>query len=124
MLSENVFGDPLELCCTSPMTGFFRNGSCETCEEDRGVHVVCAVMTDEFLQFSKKMGNDLMTARPEYQFPGLKAGDSWCLCAFRWKEAWLAGCPPEVYLKATNKEVLVHIPLEVLQKYAVDYNIK
>jgi uncharacterized protein len=115
--SKNVLGTQLETCCTSPMTGFYRNGVCETGDLDAGRHVVCAQVTDEFLAFTKSQGNDLSTPMPEYNFPGLKAGDRWCLCASRWREAWLAGFAPPVVLAATHSKALEYISLEVLQEY-------
>lgn len=118
-MNKNVLDGPLENCCTDPMTGFFRNGRCETCEEDVGLHTVCAVMTDEFLEFSKEHGNDLSTPRPEYDFVGLKAGDCWCICLGRWIEAWQAGMAPRVRLTATHSSVLEHVPLDELAKHAV-----
>jgi uncharacterized protein len=116
--SKNVLGSQLETCCTSPMTGFYRNGVCETGELDSGRHVVCAQVTDEFLAFTKSQGNDLSTPMPEYNFPGLKAGDCWCLCASRWREAWLAGFAPPVVLAATHSKTLEYVSLEVLQEYS------
>ena len=117
---HNVFGDELETCCTDPMTGFYRTGNCETGPQDLGKHVVCAEMTDEFLQFTKARGNDLTTPMPEYNFPGLEPGDRWCLCASRWKEAYDAGIAPPVHLAATHQAALDIIPLEVLQAHAID----
>ena len=105
-MRTNVLGHPLQCCCTSPLTGFYRDGFCRTGAEDSGLHTVCAVMTYEFLQFSKSRGNDLMTARPEYSFPGLKPGDRWCLCASRWAEAHKAGCAPPVVLAACAEAAL------------------
>ena len=102
------------------MTGFFRDGCCETGPSDRGRHIVCAVMTDEFLVFSKAQGNDLSTPRPEYRFAGLKAGNQWCLCLERWKEAHRAGFAPKVILEATHEITLERVPLEILQKFAVE----
>lgn len=117
-MSLNVFGEPLIACSTSPMTGFYRNGCCETDAEDRGTHTVCAVMTKEFLEFSLAQGNDLISPRPLWQFPGLKAGDRWCLCAGRWIEAYKAGKAPKVVLEATHEKTLDYIPLEELVKFA------
>lgn len=117
--ARNVLGGTLLTCCTSPMTGFFRNGKCDTNEQDTGLHVVCAVLTEEFLRFSKDQGNDLITARPEWGFPGLKAGDKWCLCAARWKEAHEAGVAPKVLLEATHQNALQVVALEDLKRYAV-----
>ena len=119
-MPSNVFGNPLKICCQSPMTGFYRDGFCKTDSEDLGTHILCAVMTDDFLQFSKSKGNDLITARPEYRFPGLKAGDCWCLCITRWKEAYQAGVAPLVNLEATHELALAYVPLNILQKYAVN----
>jgi uncharacterized protein (DUF2237 family) len=102
-----------------PVTGFYRNGCCETGPEDMGLHTVCAVMTDAFLAFSKAVGNDLSTPRPEYGFAGLKPGDRWCLCAPRWKEALDAGAAPKVVLEATHEETLAIVPLGVLKDHAV-----
>ena len=119
-LPRNVFGGRLEECSSKPLTGFFRDGCCNTSVEDVGSHTVCAVMTDEFLRFSKARGNDLSTPMPEFGFPGLKAGDRWCLCAPRWKEALDAGVAPPVVLDATHEETLVITPLGVLKDYAVE----
>jgi len=113
----NVFGLPLEVCGCDPMTGFYRDGNCETGEDDFGVHVVCARVTAEFLEFSRSRGNDLST--PRAGFPGLKPGDRWCLCAARWLEAHEAGAPPPVVLGATHQAALRVIPLEVLRKYSL-----
>ena len=115
----NVYGKPLIPCCMSPMTGFYRTGYCETNLEDQGKHIVCAVMTDEFLTFSKAQGNDLSTPRPEYDFPGLVAGDKWCLCLLRWKEAYDHGCAPQVILDATHQKALTVVSLKVLSEFAV-----
>ena len=116
----NVLGTELEICCQSPMTGFFRDGFCYTSRGDWGRHTVCAVMTDEFLQFSRSRGNDLITPNPAMACPGLKAGDRWCLCASRWVEALKAGVAPPVYLKATNQAALEMIELSALQQKAAD----
>lgn len=115
---KNVLGSRLFPCSTNPVTGFFRDGHCHTCEEDAGQHTICTEVTAEFLAFSKKAGNDLSTPRPEYQFPGLKPGDRWCVCAGRWKEAFDAGCAPPVILRATHERALEVVPIEILQKYA------
>ncbi len=115
----NVFGEPLILCSMNPLTGFFRNGNCITGPLDEGRHTVCAVMTDAFLAFSKSRGNDLSTPMPEYAFPGLKAGDRWCLVALRWVEALEAGMAPQVVLKATHQSVLNYVEIDVLRKYSV-----
>ena len=118
--SVNVLGDALETCSTAPMTGFFRNGCCDTNAMDRGSHTVCAVMTAEFLAFSKERGNDLSTPRPEYGFPGLKPGDRWCLCAARFVEAWEAGVAPPVLLEATHVASLAVVALDDLRAHALD----
>lgn len=115
----NVLGGPLKSCSLEPMTGWYRDGCCRTDEHDRGRHVVCAVMTSEFLEFSRIQGNDLSTPRPEYQFPGLKGGDQWCLCAARWAEAHAAGCAPQVVLEATEASALKYAPLDAFLAYAV-----
>lgn len=117
-ISLNIFGEKLKSCSTDPVTGFYRNGCCETGPQDSGRHLVCAVMTDEFLEFSRLQGNDLITALPQYNFPGLKEGDRWCLCALRWKEAFDAGKAPEIILEATNEKVLKIIEMKDLLKYA------
>jgi uncharacterized protein (DUF2237 family) len=115
---RNVFNEPLVPCSFEPLTGYFRDGCCRTNEEDTGTHVVCAIMTAEFLSFSRSKGNDLSTSRPEWGFAGLKPGDQWCLCALRWKEAWQAGFAPRVVLESTNSRVLDFITLDDLQEYA------
>ena len=117
---RNVLGGPLELCSADPLTGFFRDGCCRTDEDDTGSHTVCARVTEEFLAFSRAVGNDLSTARPEYGFPGLKPGDRWCLCAARWREAFQNGCAPEVFLGATHERALDTCTLEELQAHAAD----
>ena len=118
--ARNVLGGELKSCSTDPMTGFFRNGCCETGPHDLGLHTVCAVMTAEFLVYSKRAGNDLSTPRPELAFPGLKPGDRWCLCAPRWKEALDAGAAPKVVLESTHEETLAIVPLGVLKDHAVE----
>lgn len=118
--SLNVLGEPLAPCSTAPMTGFFRNGACDTCPEDRGSHTVCAVMTDEFLAYSKYLGNDLSTPRPEFGFPGLKAGDRWCLCAGRFLQAHEEGVAPRIHLAATHLRALDVVPIDILESCAVD----
>jgi uncharacterized protein len=118
--SRNVLGQRLEVCSLKPMTGFFRNGCCDTSRQDFGSHTVCAVMTAEFLAFSKAAGNDLSTPMPAYGFPGLVPGDRWCLCAPRWAEALLAGTPPKVVLRATHEGALEHCDLEDLKRHAID----
>ena len=117
--ARNVLGGELTACSTRPMTGFFRNGCCETGPEDLGLHTVCALVDDEFLAFSKAAGNDLSTPRPEFGFAGLKDGDRWCLCAGRWKEAYDAGYAPQVVLECTHEETLAIVPLGVLKDYAI-----
>ncbi len=117
--SKNVLGEKLEVCCTSPMTGFQRNGLCDTGPMDMGVHVVCARVTEEFLNFTKSRGNDLSTPMPEHSFPGLKPGDCWCLCASRWKEAMDAGTAPPIVLAATHEAALEYVPLDILQEHAI-----
>jgi uncharacterized protein (DUF2237 family) len=118
-MAKNVFGEDLMTCSTNPMTGYYRNGCCETGEDDFGTHTVCAVMTADFLSFSREKGNDLSTPRPEWNFPGLKPGDKWCLCASRWVEAYRAGKAPLVFLEATHEKTLDYISLEELVKYAL-----
>ena len=116
--SLNVLGGPLSPCSTAPLTGFFRDGHCNTCDADRGSHTVCAVMTAEFLAYSKYVGNDLSTPRPEFEFPGLTPGDRWCLCAARFLQAHDEGCAPQVDLAATHLRALEIVPLSVLENYA------
>ncbi|NJL80662.1 MAG: DUF2237 domain-containing protein [Richelia sp. RM2_1_2] len=118
--AKNVLGEKLQPCCTSPMTGFLRNGMCDTGPQDFGVHVVCAEVTEEFLTYTKSMGNDLSTPVPMYDFPGLKPGDKWCLCASRWKEAMDDGVAPKVVLSATHEAALEYVSLDELKQYAVD----
>jgi len=118
--SLNVLGGPLELCSARPVTGFFRNGCCDTSAEDIGSHTVCAVMTAEFLAYSKRAGNDLSTPMPAFGFDGLKPGDRWCLCAPRWQEALAAGAAPHVVLRATEKGALDHCGLADLKRFAID----
>ena len=117
-MERNVFGEALEICCTKPMTGYFRDGSCRTDNEDTGTHTVCAVMTEDFLMFSASMGNDLITPIPYYQFPGLKEGDKWCLCVNRWIEAEKAGKAPKLILEATHEKTLKYTKLDLLVKHA------
>lgn len=118
--AKNVYGEPLASCCTDPMTGFYRDGFCNTGKADVGTHVMCAVVSEEFLSFTAARGNDLSTPRPEYQFPGLKPGDGWCLCALRWREAHEAGKAPKLRLHATHEKALEFVPLEVLEQYSAD----
>lgn len=120
MSALNVLDQPLQLCSESPLTGFFRNGYCQTESEDRGQHTVCAVVDNAFLQYTLDQGNDLLTPRPALGFPGLKPGDHWCLCAARWKEAHQEGRAPKVVLAATQKKALDVIDLDTLLMYAVD----
>ena len=115
----NVLGEQLQPCSTDPLTGFFRDGHCNTCAEDQGSHTVCAVMTDEFLAFSKYVGNDLSTPRPEFGFAGLKTGDMWCLCAARFLQAHDEGCAPKVNLSATHLRATDIVPLDVLRQHAL-----
>ncbi|MEZ6118285.1 MAG: DUF2237 domain-containing protein [Pirellulaceae bacterium] len=114
-MAKNVLGTELQSCSTNPMTGYYRDGCCNTGAGDVGLHTVCSKMTAEFLQFSKAAGNDLSTPIPSYGFPGLKPGDWWCLCALRWKQALEAGCPPQVNLEATHISTLEFVDLEDLQ---------
>jgi Uncharacterized protein conserved in bacteria len=116
--ARNVLGGPLQPCSFDPATGFFRDGHCHTCAQDQGSHTVCAMMTAEFLEFSKSRGNDLSTPVPQYGFPGLKPGDHWCLCAGRWLEACEAGKAPKVNLEATNAAALSLVPRELLERHA------
>ena len=118
--AKNVLGTPLQTCSLDPVTGFYRDGCCNTGPHDRGLHMVCVVMTTEFLAFSKNSGNDLSTPMPEYHFPGLKNGDHWCLCAMRWVEAYKNNNAPMLVLKATHEAMLQVVPLEILQTFAVD----
>jgi uncharacterized protein (DUF2237 family) len=117
---RNVLGGPLEPCGTDPVTGFFRDGSCTTGPQDLGSHTVCAVVTAEFLQHQRALGNDLVTARPDLAFPGLRPGDRWCVVAVRWLEAHVAGVAAPVVLASTHERALETVPLEVLREYAVD----
>lgn len=117
---QNVFGEPIALCCSDPVTGFYRDGHCNTGPNDLGTHTVCALMTDEFLTYSASAGNDLTTPRPEFNFPGLVEGNRWCLCALRWEQAHRVGKAPRIYLRATNIVTLRAIPLDVLKPYALD----
>ncbi len=116
----NIFHESLEECSCDPMTGFFRTGCCETNDNDLGTHTVCALMDKEFLQFSYNQGNDLITPIPEYDFPGLKPGDKWCLCANRWLEAFEAGVAPRILAKATNLKTLEIISMDMIRKFALD----
>jgi uncharacterized protein (DUF2237 family) len=118
----NVLGEPLQSCSEKPLTGFFRDGKCNTCAEDVGSHTVCIQASQKFLEYSRFKGNDLSTPMPEYGFDGVKPGDSWCLCAARWLEAYDNGMAPKVHLMRTHKRALEVVPLEKLRKYAVDLN--
>jgi uncharacterized protein (DUF2237 family) len=118
--ARNVLGGPLACCCERPRTGFYRDGYCHTGPQDVGSHTVCAQMTQEFLRFTRSRGNDLSTPRPEFEFPGLKPGDRWCLCAARWKEALDAGCAPPVVLTACHERALEVVTLEQLRAHALD----
>lgn len=117
---KNVLGQPLQACCFEPMTGYYRDGFCNTGAADYGVHTVCAVMTDDFLSYTSSCGNDLSTPRPEYGFPGLKPGDKWCLCVSRWAEAEKAGKAPKVYLPGCHENSLKVVTLELLQSYSAE----
>ena len=119
-VSRNALGGPLQVCGLDPKTGYFRDGSCRTQADDRGRHVVCAEVTNEFLTFSRSRGNDLITPQPAFGFPGLQAGDRWCLCAMRWHEAHEAGVAPPVYLQASHERLLEIVALDVLLPYAKD----
>lgn len=118
-MASNVLGSELITCSSDPVTGFFRTGTCDTCADDAGMHTVCARMTEEFLEFSVAQGNDLVTPMPEYQFPGLKPGDFWCLCLQRWIEAQHEGVAPPVRLEATHASVLEFVDLDILKSYGV-----
>jgi uncharacterized protein (DUF2237 family) len=117
-MSKNVLGGPLKACSFDPLTGYFRDGCCNTATEDSGTHVICARVSADFLAFSLHRGNDLVTPRPEYRFAGLKPGDRWCLCALRWKEAAEAGVAPPIVLEATHERALAHVSLAQLQAHA------
>jgi len=117
--AKNILGTKLESCCFEPKTGFYRDGFCNTDHNDHGRHVVCAIMTDEFLEFSKKMGNDLITPIPEYNFPGLKAGDKWCLCILRWKEALENEVAPKVILESCHQKCLDYVSIENLKSKSI-----
>ena len=117
--SYNVLGSKLSNCCTSPMTGFFRDGLCNTCTEAHGLHTVCILVTIEFLEFSKSVGNDLSTPNPSFQFPGLVPGDRWCLCAPRWQEALEKGIAPPIFLESTHLDALKYISIHDLTRFAV-----
>jgi len=120
--SRNVFDEPLESCGADPVTGFFRDGCCNTADEDIGSHTVCVELTREFLDFSRASGNDLSTPHPEFDFPGLQPGDRWCLCAARWLEAYENNMAPKVFLMRTHKKALEIVPMDKLKEFAVDLN--
>jgi uncharacterized protein (DUF2237 family) len=120
--SINVFGESLKVCGENPMTGFYRDGKCNTCNNDAGSHTVCIEISQEFLEYSRFKGNDLSTPRPEFDFKGLKPGDSWCVCASRWLEAVASNMAPRVHLQRTHIKALNIVPIEILKKYAVDLN--
>ncbi len=119
-LPKNVLGTELKSCCTSPMTGFYRDGYCRTGISDKGLHIICCVMTEEFLAFSRQVGNDLSTPIPEYGFSGLQPGDQWCLCMLRWKEALENRCAPQVVLEATHMSVIEFVSMEDLNNHAYE----
>ena len=118
----NVLGEPLHSCSDEPLTGFYRDGKCNTCEEDIGSHTVCIQASKEFLEYSRFKGNDLSTPIPEYEFEGVKPGDGWCLCAARWLEAYEDGRAPRVYMMRTHKRALEIVPIEKLREFAADLN--
>lgn len=122
MTANNILGEPLQPCSHSPLTGYYRDGYCNTADEDHGTHVVCAVVTQKFLDYTKSQGNDLTTVNMRYRFPGLKPGDKWCLCALRWKEAYDAGAAPGINPSSTHSKALEYIPLETLLAFRVDQN--
>ena len=119
-MERNVLGGELQACCFDPLTGFYRDGSCRTGGEDGGSHLICARVTERFLEFSRSRGNDLATPRPEYRFRGLKPGDRWCLCVLRWVEALDAGMAPPIILEATHESALEFVPLAELERHAFE----
>jgi uncharacterized protein len=119
-LAKNVLGTALDPCCFSPLTGYFRDGFCKTAQSDIGTHIICARMTNEFLQFTLSRGNDLITPKPQWNFPGLKEGDKWCLCVLRWKEALEFGVAPPIFLSSTHEKALEYLTMEKLKEFAVD----
>lgn len=119
-MAKNILGTDLQLCCSDPVTGFFRDGYCNTNQMDQGTHVICAVVTEAFLAFTKSRGNNLTTPRPEHQFPGLKPGDGWCLCALRWREAFEAGVAPSIKARSTHERALEFVPIEILERFRTD----
>lgn len=118
-ITLNVYGKKLQMCCLDPLTGYFRNGQCLTDASDYGTHIVCARLTEKFLEYSKMQGNDLTTPMPNFNFPGLKHGDQWCLCISRWYEAHKAGVAPPIDLNATNIKALEYVPIEILEAYSL-----
>ena len=122
MSQLNIFGEEISECCTNPITGFTRDGFCSHHPLDHGLHLFCALMTKDFLEFSKSKGNDLSTPRPEFNFPGLNEGDAWCLCSMRWLEAYQHASAPKLYLRRTHQEALSVIDLDILQNFALDLN--
>ena len=118
--NKNIFGEPIEVCSKETMTGYLRTGTCETLDDDVGSHTVCAKVTNDFLEYSRKKGNDLITPRPELDFPGLKEGDKWCVCALRWLEALQDDVAPPILIRSTNEIALEVIDLDILKKYAID----
>ena len=116
---KNVLGEPLQVCCENPITGFYRDGFCKTGKDDVGQHTVCVMMTDEFLKFSKEAGNDLSTPKPEFGFPGLKAGDHWCVCVLRWKEAVDAGFGAPIKIESVNEKALEYVSMNDLRTYCL-----
>ena len=121
-MQKNIFNEDIEECCTNPITGFYRDGFCNTDQLDFGTHTVCTLITNDFLEFSKSMGNDLSTPRPEFDFPGLKEGDKWCVCANRWLDAYNYSCATSIILSSTHIDVLEIIDIEILKKFALDLN--
>lgn len=119
-MAKNVLGNPLVSCSQNPKTGFFRNGICDTCKDDYGMHTICCLMTEEFLIFSKEHGNDLSTPIPEFNFPGLKPGNYWCVCLSRWIQAYNANCAPNIKLSSTHASVLEFVELDILEKFDID----
>tara|TARA_B100001029_G_C15019913_1_gene429843 strand:+ start:369 stop:746 length:378 start_codon:yes stop_codon:yes gene_type:complete len=118
----NVFGNELKKCSTNPLTGYLRDGCCSSISNDFGNHIICAVVSEEFLRFSLAKGNDLITPREEFSFPGLVEGDRWCLCLDRWMEAYDNNCAPKIILESTNKEVLKKVKMQILKRFAIDLN--
>jgi len=116
--SKNVLGTELKACCLDPVTGFYRDGMCSSSPQDPGEHTLCAIVTDDFLEYTAELGNDLITPAPAFGYPGLKAGDRWCICVSRWVEAMRVGCAPQVDLEATHVSVLNHVDLDILKRYA------